>query len=156
MPAPARKTKSKTVARGRALEALYEMRSRGTSLREAARANHTTPATVRKYVPRALERTRGGRWAATKSDRYVRRMNFLTTEDSIELSVRGSRTASTIAEHAAAVHNFLTGKPNDLKRFKNKSITAGNVQYPFITDPRTLRLLQERGVVQYEELYVSL
>ena len=143
--------------RARALEALYEMRSHGMSIRQAARRSHTTATTVQKYLPRALKRTATGKFVATKFDRYVRRMHFLTSEDQIEVSIRDSRTASKIAEYSGAVDYYLkTGKTDRLRPFRKQFITVGNIKYPFITDPRTLRLLQERGVVQYEDLYATI
>src|SRR5438132_329493 len=55
-------------ARRRALAVLARMRSRGESLSEAARNEHTTPRTVRQIVGRHLKRGTSGRYSATRSD----------------------------------------------------------------------------------------
>src|SRR5271169_1077338 len=59
-------------AKKRAFDAVARMRRDGLSLAAASRDAGTTSATIRKYLPAALRRSKGGRWAATKSDRYVR------------------------------------------------------------------------------------
>ena len=75
--ARARTTHGDPEARERAFEVLHLMRSKGRSLTAAAREARTTLQTVRKHVPTALRRSPGGRYAATHSDRYTRRVYFL-------------------------------------------------------------------------------
>ena len=127
---PARPTESQ-LARERALQALHEMRA-GLSLRAAAAHAHTTPATVRKYVGRALRQAPGGHFVPTSYDRYARRLRFLSKEGLIEISVHDSRTASKVAEYFAAVDRYLkTGNTEQLRAFRGKSVRAGKRTYPF-------------------------
>jgi hypothetical protein len=140
-------------ARERALDALSHMR-RGFSLRKAAREAHTTPETIRRYVPRAIYRDASGFFAARATDGYERTLYMLTAQGKVAVKVRGSRTASRIAEYWVAVDHFLkTGKTDRLRPFRGQSIRAGKVAYPFLTDPNTLRRLGYAGEVAFEDLY---
>lgn len=140
-------------ARERAIDALALMR-KGRSLRAAATEAHTTPDTVRQYLPRAIDRTARGRFIAKAIDGYEREMYMLTERGKIRITVRGSRAASRIAEHAAAVDFFLkTGKTTRLRPFRGQSIRAGKIALPFITNPNTLRRLGYAGELSYESLY---
>jgi len=140
-------------ARERAIDALALMR-KGRSLRAAAKEAHTTPATVQRYLPRAIDRTASGRLVARAVDGYEREMFMLTERGKIRITVRGSRAASRIAEHASAVDYFLkTGKTNRLRPFRGQSLRAGKTTYPFITNPNTLRRLGYAGELSYESLY---
>src|SRR5947209_1461086 len=111
MPVDRRKKRTKRVdpiARERALDAINRMRRHGLSMTEAARRALTTPATIKRYAPRALKRSQSGRYEATKYDRYARTLRILTTRGTDEATVNDSRTATRIAEHAAAVDHFFT------------------------------------------------
>src|ERR1700690_999391 len=59
-------------AQKRAFHAVARMRRDGLSLDAASHEEGTTPTTVRKYLPASLQRSKSGKWIATKSDRYVR------------------------------------------------------------------------------------
>jgi hypothetical protein len=140
-------------ARERAFEALSQMR-RGISLRKAAREAQTTPDTVRRYLPRAIDQLASGRYVAKPFDGYERTLYMLTPEGKIAVTVRGSRTASRIAEYWVAIDDFLkTGKTALLRPFRGQSIRASKVGYPFITNPNTLRRLGLAGEVSFEDLY---
>lgn len=141
------------IARERALLAVNGMR-KGLSLTAAAKRAGTTRATIQRYAPRALVRTEDRRYHATRYDRYARTLNILTAQGIRAVTVQDSRTASRIAEHAAAVDHYLkTGKTDKLRPFRRKSFRAGKVGYPFLTDPKTLMRLGEAGHVSFEELY---
>lgn len=141
------------LARERALDALSRMRQ-GRSLRAAAKEAHTTPETIRRYVPNALRRERSGLYLARATDGYERTLHMLTSQGKIAVTVRGSRTASRIAEYWVAVDHFLkTGKTELLRPFRGQSIRASKVAYPFITNPNTLRRLGYAGEVAFEDLY---
>src|SRR5665213_1264436 len=56
---------------------LARMRKRGESLSQAARAEHSTPRTVRKFVGQHLRRSASGRYSATTTDRLKREINVL-------------------------------------------------------------------------------
>ncbi len=142
------------LARERGLEALSRMRSDGLSLTQAARESHTTPETVRRSVTKALSK-KHGRWIPSTSDRLTRRVWFLTKDGLVEAVVRGSRPASRVARHMAAVDLYLrTGSTDALDEFKGKAIRARGDAYAFITDPILLDRLAEAGEVSFERLYV--
>jgi hypothetical protein len=150
-----RKSRNDPFARERALETLQLMRSKGDSLTRAAREAHTTPETVRKYVGQTLIRSKSGRYAATSSDRLTRRVWFLTTTGKVEVSVRGSRAASRVAQHSAAVHEFLkTGDSRSLDAFQGQAIRSRNQTHFFLTDTEALERLANAGEVSFERLYV--
>jgi hypothetical protein len=149
-----RKATRAELARDRALDAISHMRSRGWSLREAARAAGTTPGTVKKYAPNALRRIEGDGYAATKSDRYARTLNFLSERGRVVVTVHDSRTASLIAKHWDAVDLYLkTGRTNRLARFQNLTLRDGKITHRFATDLRLLRRMGHAGEVAFEDLY---
>jgi hypothetical protein len=142
------------LARDRALDAISHMRSHGLSLRGAAEAAGTTPATVKKYASGALRRVEGDGYAATKSDRYARTLYFLTERGKVEVTVHDSRTASMIAKYWDAVDYYLkTGRSDRLKPFQGVELRRGKARQPFVTDLRTLRRLGHAGEVAFEDLY---
>ena len=82
-------------AQNRAFHALSRMRRDGLSLRDAAREEGTTPATIRKRLPAALRKTRTGRWVATKSDRYARILSLPGPHGPVTLRARQILAAQT-------------------------------------------------------------
>lgn len=154
-PAPISKDSplSARLAYQRALETLAHMRSSGLSLREAARRSETTPRTVLRYTGPVVEK-RGERYVAKPSDRLPRWVRVHTAQGVETVVVRSSKTASLLAEHAAAVDRYLkTGLADRLRKFRGKSFRAGKVGYPLLTDRNTLERLAEAGEVAFEDLY---
>ena len=150
-----RKSRKDPLARERALEALQLMRSKGFSLTRATREAHTTRETTRKHVGQALIRSKSRRYAATASDRLTRRVWFLTPTGKVEVAIRGSRAASRVAEHSAAVHQFLTtGDSRSLDVFQGQAIRSRNQTHFFLTDTEALERLADAGEVSFERLYV--
>ena len=150
-----RKSRKDPLARERMFESIQLMRSKDYSLTRAAREAHTTPETVRKYGRSALIRSKNGRYAATTSDRLTRRVWFLTKTGKVELPLRGSRAASQVARHMAAVDQFLTtGDARPLAAFKGRAIRSGKKSFPFLTDTEVLERLADAGEVSFERLYV--
>ena len=96
---------SQKQARARALDALSKVRH-GETLTRAAQQAGTTPNTVAKYAGEQLRRE-GGRTVASRSDRLYRVMNAVTTEGVVEVSLRSSRQATLVGEHANAIKKFL-------------------------------------------------
>lgn len=143
------------LAQQRAFDALRRMREEDKSLAQAAWEAHTTPRTVLKYVASALRKTSTGRFAPTQSDQLVRRLRFLTSEGITSLDVRGSKKASRVAQHWAAVDRYLrTGMTDDLTEFQGQSIRVGKKSYLFVADLETLDRLAYAGEVSFEDLYV--
>jgi len=151
-----RRPRTDPATRERALEALSRIRSDGLSLTRAAKEAHTTPRTMRKHLGQALIKTAGGRYAATPSDRLTRHIRFLTKDGIVGIRVRGSKAASRVARHWAAVKHYLpTGETEALAEFRGRSIRAGGVTYPFITDPETLEWIDAAGETSFERLYTQ-
>lgn len=142
------------LARERALDALHLMRSNSLSLSRAAKAAHTTPDTVRKHVGKVVVRNSNGRYSAKASDRLTRRVFFLTETGKLEVSVRGSRQASRVARHMAAVDRYLkTGDTDALAVFEGQKIRSRGEVHPFLTDTQALDRLANVGEVSFERLY---
>jgi len=100
---------------------------------------------MRRYGGTAVRKERG-RWIATAYDRLERTMKGITTEGVQELRIRDSRTASLIAEHLNAVHDFMrTGDEAPLIRFRGRSFTVAGHRYTFEIDPDVLLTLDEGG-----------
>lgn len=149
------RTRQEQRARERALHALNDMRRTGMSLRVAASIHGTSPETVRKYVGGALKRDgTGRRYRATASDRLTRRLEFLTPEGKIAVSVRGSRDASRVAHHHNAVKQYLdTGNAEGLQAFQNQTLLIGKRRLPFLTDLGVLESVVQ-AEPSFDNLYV--
>src|ERR1700730_12011599 len=136
-------------ARSRALSVLARMRSRGESLSQAARLEHTTPPTVRKLVGRQLKRSRSGRYSATSADTLRRDLSVFGSEGYVPVTVRSSKQAQLASEHLIAVGRFTrTGDTEWLKPFVGKR--GGGVE--LLTDPDRLRDFADAGLVKLAAL----
>jgi len=131
------------------------MRREKLSLTAAAKTQETDPRTVRRYVGSALrQRAVRHRYKPTASDRLPRTLNVIAPEGTQPVTVRDSRTASRIAEYMNAVRTYVNkGELSALERFRGKSFRAAGVRYTFVTDPNTLELLADAGVLAFEQLY---
>ena len=162
MPRNRRKTRKKTrkprndpLARERGFEVLQLMRSKGFSLTRAAREAHTTPKTTRNNVGRALIQSKSGRYTATASDRFTRRIWFFTKTGTVEVAVRGSRQASRVAQYMAAVDWYLRkGVSGPLDKFQGQTIRSRNQRLVFLTDTEALERLADADEVPFDRLYV--
>jgi len=147
---PRKNKKFDNPARPRALAVLARMRSRGESLSQAARAEHTTPRTVRKIVGKQLKRGTSGRYSATPGDTLRRDLSVLGSEGYVPVTVHSSKQAQLASEHLIAVGRFLrTGDTEWLKPFVGKRV--GGVE--LLTDPDRLHELAEAGLVKLDALY---
>lgn len=137
---------SQKQARARALEALSKVR-RGATLTRAAKEAGTTPNTVARYAGEQLHRERG-RTVASTSDRLVRVMNVITVNGVEEgVTLRSSRQASLVGEHANAVKHFLaTGDDEPLRKFKGVKVAGRELE----TRPEMLEELGRTGELEYE------
>src|SRR4051812_39754472 len=103
---------SRTVKKSlnRAMRVLARMRRTGNSLTSAAREEHTSPRTVRKYLGSEF-RDRGRR--PTKADARNRDMLIPTALGNVPTTVRGSKQASQLGKYMSAVGKYLrTGNAN--------------------------------------------
>src|SRR5436309_2757652 len=77
-------------AKTRAFRAISRMRHDGTLPQEAAREENTTLATIKKYLPAALRRSKKtGKWTVTKNDRYVRILLLPGPHGAVAVRARG-------------------------------------------------------------------
>lgn len=142
--------KSRHLTRLRALAALARMRSRGESLSQAARNEHTTPRSVKSVVGKQLKRDASGHYRATRSDTLRRDINVLGFDGYEPVVTRSSKQAHLAAEHLIAVGRFLrTGDTEWLKPFIGKRV--GGVE--LLTDPDRLQILAEADLVKLDGLY---
>ncbi len=140
----------KSLGRRRAVAVLSRMRSRGDSLSNAARALHTTPRTVLKFVGKQLRRSASGRYSATTNDRLKREILVFGSDGYEPVSVRSSRHAKLASAHLIAVGRFLrTGDTDWLRRFRGKRI--GGVE--LLTNPKRITEFAEADLVKLDALY---
>lgn len=129
---------------------LARMRKRGESLSQAARAEHSTPRTVKKFVGEQLRRSASGRYSATSSDRLKREINVFGVDGYEPVTVGSSRQAQLASQHLIAINRFLrTGDTEQLKRFRGKRIGGIGL----LTDPKRIREFAEADLVKLDGLY---
>lgn len=143
--------------RNRALSVLVHMRREHLSLAAASRMEHIKAATVLRYVGSAIRRDQsGGRYHATKGDRFRRDIQLPTATGPITVQVYGSKNAENISKYLNAVGHYLrTGDQAKLRPFRGKTITAGKQRIKLVTDPDKLSLLAEADVLHLDQLYAS-
>jgi len=125
-------------ARTRALHALARMRRDSMSIQAASKEEGTTPATVKKYLPAALRRSKSGHWIATKSDRYVRLLSLPGAHGPVIVRARGSKEAQFASAYLASLSRWArTEKPYELASFHGKKVGG----FELITASRTLKAL---------------
>jgi hypothetical protein len=127
------------------------MRSRGESLSQAARLEHTTPRTVVRIIPKQFKRSSSsGRYTATRGDTLRRDLTVLGFDGYVPVVVRSSRHAQLASAHLVAVNRFLrTGDKEWLKPFIGKRV--GGVE--LLTDQDRLQVLADADLVKLDGLY---
>ena len=136
--------------RERALDALALTRRERLSLRRAADLTRTDPRTVLRHAGVAF-RKEGGRWAARPFDRIPREMTVLTPSGPLEVTVRDSRTASLLAEHANAVRAYRdSGDEEPLRKLGRRRVQIRGEPVVLETDPVRLDRLAAGGELHYE------
>lgn len=134
-----------------ALGVLSATRRRGEALTRAARSDHTTPDTVRRYTGQFRQRRRGGRWRPTKRDRLVRYMSSYENGGGVRVTVRDSRTASLLGQYGRDVRFYLRERdPNILAQWACKTYrdAKGRVR-TFESDPNRLVAAIEKSERDY-------
>jgi hypothetical protein len=135
--------------RERALDALALTR-RGHSLRQAADLARTDPRTVRRHAGQAFRKV-GSRWRPTPFDRIPRDMTVVTPAGPVPVTVRDSRTASLLAEHANAVAAYIeTGDEEPLRRLRRRVVRIQRQPVVLATDPVRLDRLAAGGELHFE------
>jgi len=139
-------------ARERALAALARMRREKLSRQAAARAEHTDPRTMQRYVRSALRQDRPrGRYRATKGDNFRRDLQIPTALGMVSVKVRGSRQAAILGRYMNALGKNLRGDTEALKEFEGVKIAG----HQLIIDPDTLAALASPGALDIDSLYAA-
>ena len=140
-------------AKKRAFDAIARMRHDGLSPDAASREANTTPATIHKYLPAALRRSRTGRWIVTKSDRYVRVLSLPGPHGPVTVHARGSEEARFASAYLASLTRWRRNeKAYELAPFHGKKVGG----FELITAARVLRPLRDAGLLQLDSLYAAL
>ena len=144
-------------ARVRAFAALARMRREGASLAAASRLEHIKPATVVRHVGSAIRQDNtGGRYHATKGDRFRRDLQIPTAQGRITIPVYGSKNAENISKYLNAVSHFLrTGDETRLRKFKGKTLKVGKQRIKLVTDINQLMRLAEADALRLDQLYAA-
>ncbi len=125
----------------------------GGSLNAASREEGTTPSTVKKYLPKALFRSKSGKWTARKNDPYVRVLRLPGPHGPVTVFARGYREAQLASFYLVSLTRWArTEKAYELASFHGKSIGG----YELVTATRTLQALRDAGLLQLDNLYASL
>ena len=112
-------------ARDRALHVLAAMRrDPRLSLTHAAKLQGVKPGTVKRYFASALKKS-GGRFQATKSDRYKANV-YLPDKygNSIPASTRSSKDRQLASEYLRDLGSYLRGDRNALAKWHGKRIAG--------------------------------
>jgi hypothetical protein len=129
------------------------MRHDDLSLDAAALEEGTTPRTVRKYLPAALRWSKTGRWAATKSDRYIRLLSLPGAHGPVTVRARGSEEARFASAYLASLTRWARKeRASELAPSHGKKVG----DFELITAARTLRPLRDAGLLQLDSLYAAL
>jgi len=121
------------------------------SLSWAARRAGTTVDAVARHSPTAIERQPSGRYRVKTADRDVRVMPVISGGVVYpRVAIRGSRQASLVGEHLAAIATYLgTGDDEPLHRLEGKSVTGT------LPDGRSYRFELETNLDEVAELAFS-
>ena len=141
----------------RVVHVIAKMRSEGVSLTQASREFGLDPRVVRNRAGLALRKTKKGRYVARKADKLLRVLVIPSVQGLTEVAVRGSETASKIAEYNTAVQKYLrTGDASRLKKFRRmKLLNEKGERIKLVTDLAELQKLGSAGVLSFESLYRS-
>jgi len=112
-------------ARERALHVLAAMRhDPNLSLTHAARLQGVKRETVKKYFPSAL-REDGGRFRATKSDRYTATLYIPDAQgNSVPVKTHSSKQREQLSQYLRDLGRYLRGKRDALAKWHGKRIAG--------------------------------
>ena len=87
-----------------------------------------------------------------EEDSLTREMFVITALGLVPAKIRGSRKASLLGQHAAAVQHFLrSGDDARLSAFEGKRVAG----YELIVDTELLSELARAGALRLDDLYAS-
>lgn len=141
-------------ARERALAALARMRREGRSLQAAAKAEDTSPATVKRYVGSALRQEPGGHYRPTPRDRIVRKLRFPMASGDVPVRIRSSQDATKLSEFRNDRAKLLRGKlstNNFEAKWRGKRVAGREL----FADAAEILRMADADVLPVENLYAS-
>jgi hypothetical protein len=132
-----------------------EMRSKGISLREAAKRFGVSPDAVLDLIPSAFRKDRNGRYQVKPSDDLLRVLLIPSRKGLREIVVKGSRQASIVGAYWSAVEAFVKREdPSPLRRLSQKTATDANGEIiRLLTNLDELERLASAGVLHFESIY---
>ena len=121
----------------------------------------TSVGSVKRYFGNALRTDWRGRLVATEADPNLRVMSVLTTDGMRDVFVPGSRAASMVAQHNSALRATRLGDEAPMRRWRDAhgERTFRGVDgstYVAETDPDVITERDERGELEFEEIYPEL
>jgi hypothetical protein len=129
------------------------MRHDKLSPSQAAKEEGTTLATIKKYLPATLRKTRTGRWVVTKGDSYIRLLSLPGPHGPVIVRAPGSEEARFASAYLASLKRWAkSAKAYELAPFHGKKVGG----FRLITASRTLRALSDAGLLQLDSLYAAL
>ena len=126
-------------ARDRALHVLAAMRrDPNLSLTHAAKLQRVKPETVKKRFSSGLRKT-GGKFRATKSDRYAETLYILDAHgNSVAVNTRSSKDRKALGRYLRDLGRYLRGKRDALAVWHGKKIAGVEL----LTAGRTLKAIE--------------
>ncbi len=129
--------------------AIEELRSKGV---------RTSIGSVKRYFGNALRTDWRGRVVTTETDPNLRVMRMLTTEGMRDVYVRGWRSASIVGQYDSALRAARLGDEVPLRSWRARhgertfrGVDGGT--YAPETDPDVITERDERGELEFEEIY---
>lgn len=137
----------------KALEALNEMRTKGSSLRRAAESVSLRPVDVLQLARHAL-RKRRGRYVPTTRDSLLRVLNVVGERGIREVPFRDSRAASLVSGHPPALGEYwATGNAKAVLAFRRlRIVDARGRRVRLLTNLAAIDRLGHAGL-RFESLY---
>ena len=167
-----------SAARVRALAAINRVRrGKSPTVSAAAKAERTTVATIRRWLPATLRRDRAGRLRVKTSDRYAARVEILTDDGVVEVTARSSRERQLAGRrlggsrqdrgrrvdipivlkrlrdlYVSPETRYWVNQPTALAEFRGKTVGG----HELLSDPDRLTTLLKGGALdRLRDLYVS-
>lgn len=139
----------------RVVHVISKMRSEGKSLTQASNEFGVDRRMVQARAGSILQKTKSGRYVVKRNDRLLRVLVVPGQYGSRQVAVKGSLTASKLAEYSDAVQKYLrTGNPSSLQKYRNVKLKDEKGEpIELITDLNELQKLGSAGVLSFESLY---
>lgn len=142
-------------AKVRAFAAINRVRKgKSATLTAAARAENTAVRTIRRLLPAALMRGRGGRIRVKAGDPYSAPVEIVVKDGPVDVIARGSRERDLAGQHRTVYIKVLGKKlpTSALKQFRGKKVGG----HELISNYERLSELARSGALDHLiSLYVS-